>query len=340
MLGLFSGLGIDLGTTNIRIYARRRGIVVQEPSVVALDPATGKISAVGEKARSMVGKTPVGIWTLRPMKDGAIADYAAAEAMLKHFIRKVYTRRNILRPEVVLCISSGITDIERRAALEVVTSAGGRRIHLVDEVIAAALGAGLDISKPSGNLVVNLGGGTTTVATISLNSIVASRSLRIGGDKCDEAIVRYVKKTYNLLIGQLTAEEIKIAIGTIYKVSERRSAEVRGRDLVTGLPRSVSISSDEIYEALLEPISIIVEAIKAVLEETPPELVSDIADRGIILTGGGVLLHGLPRLLSQETGIPSYVSEDPINCVVRGAGRILESPWLLSEGLLARVGEL
>ncbi|HHV63261.1 MAG TPA: rod shape-determining protein [Firmicutes bacterium] len=325
MFGLSPDIGIDLGTANIKVYVKGKGIVLCEPSVVALDKETNKVLAVGNEARDMVGRTPGNISAVRPLKDGVIADYDVTETMLRYFIGSVCGKRSLFRPRVVICVPSGVTDVERRAVFEAAMQAGARRTYLVEEPVAAALGAGLDISEPSGNMVVDIGGGTTNVAVLSLNGIVVAEALRIGGDKCDEAIIRHIKKLYNLMIGERTAEEIKMEIGSAYPGEEVRSIDIRGRDLVTGLPRTIRYTSTEAFEALTEPVSAIVNSVRGVLERTPPELSADIVDKGMVLTGGGAKLKGLDRLLREETGIPVQIAEDPLGCVVRGTGKILES---------------
>ncbi|NPV54409.1 MAG: rod shape-determining protein [Firmicutes bacterium] len=325
MFGLSPDIGIDLGTANIKVYVKGKGIVLCEPSVVALDKETDRVLAVGNEARDMVGRTPGNISVVRPLKDGVIADYDVTETMLRHFIGAVCGRRSLFRPRVVICVPSGVTDVERRAVFEAATQAGARRTYIAEEPVAAALGAGLDISEPGGNMVVDIGGGTTNVAVLSLNGIVVAEALRIGGDKCDEAIIRHIKKLYNLMIGERTAEEIKMEIGSAYPDDGLRSLDIRGRDLLTGLPRTIRYTSSEAFEALAEPVSAIVNSVRGVLERTPPELSADIVDKGMVLTGGGAKLRDLDRLLREETGIPVQVAEDPLGCVVRGTGKILES---------------
>ncbi|HHT05259.1 MAG TPA: rod shape-determining protein [Hydrogenispora sp.] len=325
MLNLSSDIGIDLGTANILVYVRSKGIVVREPSVLALDKESGKILAVGEEARRMIGRTPGNIVAVRPMKDGVIADYDVTETMLKYFIEKVSPKPRLFRPQVVVCIPSGVTSVEKRAVLEAAMQAGAKNTYLIEEPMAAAVGAGIDIYEASGNMVVDMGGGTTDVAIISLGGIVVSQSLRIGGDKFDEAIIKYIKKMYNLMIGERSAEEIKVQIGSAYPEGEGKSMEIRGRDLVTGLPRTITFTSAESFQAMAEPINSVIDGIKSVLERTPPELASDIVDKGIVLTGGGALLHGFEKLLKEETGIPIHLAEDPLSCVVLGTGKILEN---------------
>lgn len=324
MFGLTTDISIDLGTANVLVYVRDKGIVIREPSVVALQKDSNKVLAVGEEARQMIGRTPGNIVAVRPLKDGVIADYDVTETMLRHFVDKVCRSPRLFRPKVVVCVPSGVTSVERRAVLEAAMQAGAKRTYLIEEPMAAAIGAGLDIGEASGNMVVDVGGGTTDVAIISLHGIVVSESLRVGGDKFDDAIIRYIKKMYNLMIGERTAEEIKIQIGSAYPEGEGKSMEVRGRDLVTGLPRTIRFTSADTFQALSEPITAIIDGVKSVLERTPPELASDIVDKGIVLTGGGALLSGFNRLLAEETGIPVHLADDPMSCVVLGAGKVLE----------------
>lgn len=324
MFGLTTDISIDLGTANVLVYVRDKGIVIREPSVVALQKDSNKVLAVGEEARQMIGRTPGNIVAVRPLKDGVIADYDVTETMLRHFVDKVCRSPRLFRPKVVVCVPSGVTSVERRAVLEAAMQAGAKRTYLIEEPMAAAIGAGLDIGEASGNMVVDVGGGTTDVAIISLHGIVASESLRVGGDKFDDAVIRYIKKMYNLMIGERTAEEIKIQIGSAYPEGEGKSMEVRGRDLVTGLPRTIRFTSADTFQALSEPITAIIDGVKSVLERTPPELASDIVDKGIVLTGGGALLNGFNRLLAEETGIPVHLADDPMSCVVLGAGKVLE----------------
>ena len=334
MFGMATDIGIDLGTTNILIYVSGKGIVIREPSVVALERETNRILAVGEEARQMIGRTPGNIVAIRPLKDGVIADYDVTETMLKYFIEKVSPRPRLFRPRVVVCVPSGVTSVEKRAVLEAVMQAGAKRTHLIEEPMAAAIGAGLDIREARGNMVVDIGGGTTDVAIISLSGIVVSESLRMGGDKFDEAIIRYIKKMYNLMIGERTAEDIKIQIGSAYPEGEGKSMEIRGRDLVTGLPRTIKFTSADTFQALSEPITAVIDGIKSVLERTPPELAADIVDKGIVLTGGGSLLHGFTRLLNEETDIPIHLAEDPMSCVALGTGKVLESVEGFRSGLI------
>jgi len=325
MLGLGERIGIDLGTATIVVYARGRGIVIREPSVVAIDGPKGKVLAVGEQAQEMLGRTPGSIVAKRPMRDGVIADYSITKEMLSYLIRKACGMRGrIFKPLAVICVPSAATSVERRAALDATRAAGAGKIIPIEEPMAAAIGAGLPISAPGGNMVVDIGGGTTDIAVISLGGIVVSDSLRLGGNHLDEAIIRHIKRVYNLDIGERTAESIKIQIGSAYELEEEREMDVRGRDVITGLPKTVSVSSIEIRSAISECIMAIVEAVKGQLERTPPELAADIIERGIVLTGGGALLAGIDRLLELETGIPVRVADDPVSCVAMGTGKVLE----------------
>lgn len=326
MFGLSKDMGIDLGTANSLVYVKGKGIVLQEPSVVAIDRDTNQVLAVGNEAKRMVGRTPGNIIAVRPMKDGVIADFDITERMLRYFISSASRRRGIFRPRVVVAVPSGVTEVEKRAVVDAVLSAGAKDARLIEEPMAAAIGAGLPVQEPTGNMIVDIGGGTTEVAVISLGGIVAQRSIRIGGDEMDSAIVQHVRRTYNLLIGERTAEEIKQQIGTAHpeEADEKKSMEVRGRDLVTGLPKTVTVTAKEIYEALQEPVLAIVEAVKMTLERTPPELAADIMDRGIVTAGGGSLLSGLARLLADETGMPVHPAEDPLTAVAMGTGMALE----------------
>ncbi len=333
LAGLFStDLAIDLGTANTLIYVKGKGIVASEPSVVAVqsDGRGGKrVLAVGKEAKQMLGRTPGSIVAIRPMKDGVIADFEVTEAMLRYFIRKVHNRRTLVKPRIIVCVPFGITEVEKRAVRESAESAGAREVYLIEEPMAAAIGAGLPITEPSGNMIVDIGGGTTEVAVISLAGIVFSKSVRVGGDKMDEAIVQYLKRTYNLLIGERTAEMIKITLGSAYPSEEKQTMEVKGRDLVAGIPKTITISDDEIREALAEPINAIVESVKIALERTPPELAADIVDKGIVLAGGGAMLRNLDILLREETGLPVIIGEDPLSCVVLGSGKALDELDLL-----------
>lgn len=333
MFGISMDIGVDLGTANVLVYVRGKGIVLREPSVVAKNRDTNSVLAIGEEARRMIGRTPGNIVAIRPLREGVIADYDTTESMLRYFIGKISGQRLFFKPRVMVCIPAGVTTVEKRAVLEATMQAGARRTYLIEEPLAAALGAGLAIAEPCGNMVVDIGGGTTDIAVLSLGGIVLSQSLRIGGDKFDEAIVRYVKKEYNVMIGERTAEEIKIGIGTADKRENGAAMEIRGRDLVSGLPKTIRIGADETRQALSEPISMIVEGVKNVLENTPPELAADIVDRGIVMTGGGSLLHGLDKLLSRETGIPATLADDPMSCVALGTGKALEGLEHLQQGV-------
>ncbi len=327
--GLFSSdLAIDLGTANTLVYAKNRGLILDEPSVVAVhqNPKGGpsRVLAVGKEAKEMLGRTPGTIVAIRPIKDGVIADFEVCQSMLKYFIAKSSERMNFIRPRIIICVPFGITQVERRAVRESAQSAGAREVYLIEEPMAAAIGAGLPITEPSGNMIVDIGGGTTEVAVISLGGIVYSQSVRVAGDKFDEAIISYIKRQYNLLIGERTAEAIKIAIGNAFPFDEVKYTEVRGRDLVVGSPKSVTVSSDEIREALVDQVNIVVDAVKQALEHTPPELASDIVDKGIVLAGGGSLLGNLDVLIRERTGLPVMYAEDPLRCVVMGSGKVLD----------------
>lgn len=336
LLGKFSNdLAIDLGTANTLVYVKGKGIVLSEPSVVAVrtdNRRKNRVLAVGAEAKRMLGRTPGNIVAIRPMKDGVIADFEVTEAMLRHFIRKVHNRRTLIRPRIIICVPSGITQVEKRAVKESAESAGAREVFLIEEPMAAAIGAGLPITDPTCNMVVDIGGGTTEVAVISLAGIVYSRSIRVGGDKMDDAIVQYIKRKYNLLIGERTAEIIKTTIGNAYPDPENiETIEVKGRDLVSGIPKILAIDSEEIRVATAEQIESIVETVKTALEQTPPELAADIVDTGIVMTGGGALLKNLDKLLREETSLPIRVTDDPLSTVVLGSGKALEEISLLSE---------
>ena len=332
LMGVFSNdLGIDLGTANTLVYAKGRGIISSEPSVVAIDVEKRRVRAVGAEAKGMLGRTPGSIRAVRPLRDGVIADFEIAEAMLRYFIQKAHNRSTYLRPRIVISVPSGITEVEKRAVRESALSASAREVYLIEEPMAAAIGAGLPITEPSGNMIVDIGGGTTEVAIISLAGIVYANSVRVGGDKMDEAILNYVKRKYNLLIGERTAERIKIEIGSAYPVDETKSMIVKGRDLVAGVPKTLELNTEDVREALMEPVNAIVEAAKVVLERTPPELAADIADKGIVLSGGGALLQNLDVLLREETGLPIMLAEDPFTAVVMGCGRCLDELDLLKD---------
>ena len=327
-------IGIDLGTANVLVYMRGRGIVINEPSVVAISAKDGKVKAVGLEARNMLGREPRDtIEVVRPMRDGVIADYVVTQEMLKYFISKAAGRFSLVRPEVMICVPAGVTGVERRAVRDAALAAGARRAYLISEPLAAAIGARVPVADPSGNMIIDIGGGTTEVAVISLNGIVVARSLRVGGNRFDEAISNYIKRRYNLRIGERTAEEVKIEIGSAMPSEEDISMEVRGRDEVAGLPRTVQIHANEITDAITEPLEAIIGAVRAVLEETPPELSSDIIDKGMILTGGGALLRALPDLLTEVTGVPCYVADDPLSCVAVGTGLALEHMDILRDSL-------
>ncbi len=316
-------MGIDLGTANTVVHVKGKGIVIQEPSVVALNKDTREVLAVGAEAKQMIGRTPGNVVAIRPMKDGVIADFDVTQTMLKYFIRKA-NPGGILKPRIVISVPTGVTEVERRAVIEACLQAGAREAYPLDEPKAAAIGAGLPITEPTGNMIVDIGGGTCEVAVISLRGIVTSRSIRIAGDEMDEAIISYVKKNYNLAIGERTAEEIKIQIGSAYPVNDGESMEIRGRDLVTGLPKTIMITAEEARKALSEPVAAIIDAIRVTLEKTPPELAADIMDRGIVMAGGSSLLRGLDKLIAEDTGMPVHLAEDPMLCVVRGTSKALE----------------
>jgi rod shape-determining protein MreB len=317
-------MAVDLGTANTLVYVRHNGIVLNEPSVVAVNTLTGAIIAVGNEAKRMIGRTPSHIQAVRPLKDGVIADFDVTEKMLRYFIQRVHKRRLLAKPRVVVCVPSGCTGVEQRAVEEATIAAGARRAYIIEEPMAAAIGAGLPIHEPTGNMIVDIGGGTTEVAVISLGGIVCSQSLRVGGDEMDEAIVNHVKKEYKLLIGQQTAEEIKLEIGSAFPMKDELKAEVRGRDMLTGLPKTVIISSDEVRHSLEDPVGQIIDAIRQTLDKTPPELAADIMDRGVMLAGGGALLTGLDERLRHETHMPVHVADSPLTCVAIGSGKSLE----------------
>ncbi|HQO57115.1 MAG TPA: rod shape-determining protein [Candidatus Omnitrophota bacterium] len=330
VLGLFSNdMGIDLGTATTLVYVKGEGVVLCEPSVVAIEKETSRVIAVGDEAKKMLGRTPGNIVAIRPMKDGVISDFEITEAMLKYFIRKVHRRQVLVRPAMVIAIPSGITEVEKRAVKDSAERASARSIELIEEPKAAAVGVGLPVEEAAGNMIIDIGGGTTEFAVISLGGLVYSKSVRIAGDEMDQAIMEYLKKTYNLMVGERTAEEIKIRIGSAFPLEEELSMDVRGRDLIAGLPKTISISSEEIREALQEPIQAIVDASKITLENTPPELAADLIDRGIVMAGGGSLLRSLDKRIAEETGLPVHIADDPLTAVVLGTGQVLNMPTKL-----------
>jgi rod shape-determining protein MreB len=326
---LSNDLAIDLGTAYTLVYVKGKGIVVREPSIVALNQKTGKVEAVGTEAKEMLGRTPGNIVAIKPMKDGVIADFEHTERMLDYFIKKAHNRKVIVRPRIVICIPSQITQVEKRAVRDSAYRAKASYVAMVEEPMAAAIGAGMPITEPTGNMIVDIGGGTTDVAVISMAGIVYSRTVRVAGNEMDEAVIQFIKKKYNLLIGERTAEEIKIRIGSAYPMEKEETMEVKGRDLVDGIPKTLAVTSEEIREALSETVSIIIDAVKQALEQTPPELAADIVDRGIVLTGGGALLRNLDKRLREETGLPVLIADDPLSSVVLGAGRMLDDFELL-----------
>jgi rod shape-determining protein MreB len=328
-------MAVDLGTANTLVYVRGRGIVLNEPSVVAINQTAGNILAVGAEAKRMIGRTPGNIVAIRPLKDGVIADFDTTERMLRYFIQKVHKRRHLAKPRVVICVPSGITGVEQRAVKDAAYAAGARRVYIIEEPMAAAIGAGLPVGEPTGNMVVDIGGGTTEVAVISLGGIVTAQSIRVGGDELDNAIIQHVKKEYQLLLGERTAEEIKMAIGSAFPMPDEPNAEIRGRDLVSGLPKTIVVSSEEIRKALEEPVNAIVDAVKETLDKCPPELSGDIMDRGIVLTGGGALLKGLDERLKHETGMPILVADRPLDSVALGSGKCVEDFDKLQQVLIA-----
>lgn len=321
-------IGIDLGTASVLVYLKGKGIIAKEPSVVAVDKNSGRLLAVGEEAQKMLGRTPGNIVAIRPLRDGVISDYNITERMLKYFLNKI-TKRGFFKPRVIICVPSGVTEVEERAVIDAGMQAGASKVYLIEEPIAAAIGVGIDISQPCGSMIVDMGGGTSDVAVISLGGIVTSESIKVAGDKFDEAIVRYIRKKYNILIGERTAEDMKIKIGCVFKREDNPSMDVRGRSLVSGLPKTIHVSSDEMLEALTETAASIVEAVKNVLEHTPPELVGDISSRGIVLTGGGALIHGMDKLIQSETGIKTITADDAVSCVALGTGKALENIEIL-----------
>ena len=328
MFGFGQSIGIDLGTATVLVYVKGKGIVLREPSVVAINRDTGEALSVGEEARRMLGRTPGNIVAIRPLKDGVISDYSVTEKMLKYFIRKV-CGKFIFAPTIMVCVPSGVTEVEKKAVVDAASQAGARKVYLIEEPIAAAIGAGIDISKACGSMVVDMGGGTTDIAIISLGGAVVSASIKVAGNKFDEYIIKYIKKRYNVIIGDRTAEDLKINIGCVYPRMQRLEMEVRGRHLATGLPVNLVVNSDDMLEALKEPAAQVVEAVLAVLERTPPELSADISDRGIYMTGGGCLVHGLDKLLQEKTGINVMIAEESVSCVAIGTGKALDDPEML-----------
>lgn len=322
---LSNDIGIDLGTANTLVYVGNQGIVLNEPSVVAVEKSTGKVLAVGAAAKEMTGRTPGGIAAIRPLKDGVIADFEISEKLIANFIRRVVKHRYLMKPRVVISVPSGITEVEKRAVRDSAENAGAREVYLLAEPMAAAIGVGVQVEQPSGTMIIDIGGGTSEIAVIALNGIVNDISIRVGGDELNDAIIMYLKKNYNLLIGELTAEDIKIKIGSAFQLEKELSLEVRGRDLVAGVPKNLMLSSVQVREAMSETVDIIVEAVRQALERTPPELASDILERGIILTGGGALLRGMDKKLREDTNLPVNVADDPLTCVVRGTGTVLEN---------------
>jgi len=328
-------MAVDLGTANTLVYVRGRGVVLNEPSVVALNTTTGGILAVGTEAKRMIGRTPAGITAIRPLRDGVIADFETTERMLRYFIQKVHKRRHFAKPRIVVCVPSGITGVEQRAVKDAGYQAGARKVYIIEEPMAAAIGAGLPVHEPTGNMVVDIGGGTTEVAVISLGGIVTSQSIRTGGDKLDQAIITYVKKEYSLMLGERTAEDIKIAVGSAFPRPDEPHAEIRGRDLVSGLPKTIVVSAEEVRKALEEPVNAIIDSVKTTLDKCPPELSSDIMDRGIVLTGGGALLRGLDERLRHETAMPIHIADNPLDSVAIGAGRCVEEFEALQQVLIS-----
>jgi len=328
-------MAVDLGTANTLVYVRGKGIVLNEPSVVAINTNTGGILAVGAEAKRMIGRTPGNIVAIRPLKDGVIADFDTTERMLRYFIQKVHKRRHLAKPRIVVCVPSGITGVEQRAVKDAGYAAGARRVYIIEEPMAAAIGAGLPVHEPTGNMVVDIGGGTTEVAVISLGGIVTSQSIRTGGDELDNAIIQYVKKEYSLMLGERTSEEIKMAIGSAFPSPDEPHAEIRGRDLVSGLPKTIVVSAEEIRKAIEEPVNSIIDAVKTTLDKCPPELSGDVMDRGIVITGGGALLKGIDERLRHETGMPIHITERPLDSVALGAGKCVEEFEALQQVLIS-----
>ncbi len=336
MFGFGADIGIDLGTASVLVFIKGKGIVLQEPSVVAIDKNTNQVLAVGEEARRMLGRTPGNIVAIRPLKDGVISDYDVTERMLKYFIQKTIGKKIFFKPKIIVCVPSGVTEVEKRAVIDATNEAGARTTYLIEEPIASAIGAGLDIAQPNGNMIVDIGGGTSDIAVISLGGIVVSTSIKVAGDRFDEAITRYMRKRHNIMIGERTAEDIKINVGGAYPRDKEVFMDVKGRNLVSGLPVNIKISSEEILEALEESVSSIADAVHSVLEKTPPELASDIANQGIVMTGGGALLWGFDKLIERRTGIPVYIAEDAVSCVAKGTGSALDSIQMLERSQSAK----
>lgn len=334
MLGFGSEIGIDLGTASVLVYIKGKGIVLQEPSVVAIDKNTDQVLAVGSEARKMLGRTPGNIVAIRPLKDGVISDYEVTERMIRYFIQKTCGKRTFFKPKMIVCVPSGVTEVEKRAVIDATTEAGGGKTYLIEEPIAAAIGAGLDITKPDGNMVVDIGGGTADIAVISLGGIVVSESIKVAGDKFDDSIIKYMRKAHNILIGERTAEDLKINVGSAYPKAQATKMDCRGRDLITGLPKTITVTAEEMLEALAEPVNSIADAVHSVLEKTPPELASDISTRGIVMTGGGALLNGLNKLIEKRTGIPTYIAEDAVSCVATGTGMSLNHIDVLEKSMM------
>jgi rod shape-determining protein MreB len=322
--GMGTDMGIDLGTATVLVYIKGKGVILKEPSVVAIDRNNNRVLAVGEEARKMIGRTPGNIVAIRPMRDGVISDYDITEKMLKHFIKKACGKRRLSAPRVVICVPCEATEVERRAVEDAARNAGAKKVHLIEEPLAAAIGAGLDITKASGNMVIDIGGGTTDVAVISLGGMVVRESIKVAGDKFDEAIIKYIRKKHKLMIGERTAEDLKINIGCVYKQEEDTTMDIRGRDLITGLPKNLTVTSEEMREALNETVTLIAECTHSVLEKTPPELAADIAEKGIVMTGGGAMIRGLDKFIQEITSVPVYLAEDPISCVALGTGKVLD----------------
>lgn len=338
-MGFGQDIGIDLGTASVLVYIKGKGIVLREPSVVAIDKNSNKLLAVGEEARRMLGRTPGNIVAIRPLRDGVISDYDITERMLKYFINKVYGNKmlKLFKPRIMVCVPSGVTEVEKRAVIDASMQAGARKTYLIEEPIAAAIGAGIDISKACGSMVVDVGGGTTDIAVISLGGTVISTSIKIAGDKFDEAIIRYMRKKHNIMIGERTSEEMKINIGTAYPRVQEVAMDVRGRNLISGLPKTITVSSSEMLEALSETISSVVDAVLSVLERTPPELAADIGDRGIVMTGGGSLIYGLDKLIQEKTGINVLIAEDAVSCVALGTGKALDNIEAIEKSMMSEM---